>query len=50
MFRVLYWLAFIAFVAYLLIVTWGEIGGYSLILIALIAWFIWELVRAIKNL
>lgn len=51
MFKVLYWLLLDGFFAYILIGSLGHIGvGYTLFLLAAVAFFTWELVESIKNL
>lgn len=50
LFRVLVLLALDAFFAYGLIAFGDEAGGYLFLLLAIVAWLTWELVRAIKDL
>lgn len=50
MFRLLVFLALDAFFTYTLVAFGGEAGGYVFLLIAIVAWLTWEVVRAIKDL
>lgn len=50
MLKVLFWFLIDAFFIYACFSFWGELGWYSLLFVALIAFFTWELISAIRNL
>lgn len=50
LFRVLVFLALDAFFVYTLVAFGGEAGGYLFLLLAIVVWLTWEVVRAIKDL
>lgn len=50
MLKILYWLLFDAFFIYAFVRFRGELGEYIILFIALIAFFTWELIQAIKAL
>lgn len=49
MIKILYWLLFDVFFIAGFIKLRGEMGEYMILFIALIAFFTWELIQAIKN-
>ena len=46
MFRILYWFLLDAFFIYVLVDTWGQMGGYVILVLAFIAFFTWELIHS----
>lgn len=49
MLKILYWLLFDSFFIYVLVSWLDEMGGYIFLILAFIAFFTWELIRAFKD-
>jgi hypothetical protein len=49
MLKVLYWLLLDGFFLYATISFWGELRGFKFLLLAVVAFFTWELIKSIKN-
>ena len=49
MFKLIFWLFMDALFGYILISTWGELGSYKGLILAIVAWFTWEVIRAFKE-
>lgn len=49
MLKVILWLIADIFFIYCLIAFYSELGGYIILLLAIIAFFTWDLIRTIKH-
>ena len=47
--KILYFLLFDVVFIWALVGSWGEIGGYAILILAAVAFFTWELFRSIKS-